>query len=319
MGGVGALIAFNTITALTGGPDLNLWWLDLRALPAVGAHLALLLLAALLAAYAVRPTMGRVRCGITRVLVAAVALAAAINAARFAVLAGAGVVQAGTPIPFSLSVVFAALWTLPALGRKGTGAQASAGLMSGWPARLAAPVAALVILAGLPFAQMVCFGRTDYRRAADVAVVFGAGVYADGTLSLALEDRLRTGIGLYHEGLAARLILSGGPGPGPVHETDAMRAFALAQGVRPGDVLVDRGGLNTRLTARHVDDLCARHGFERVLAVSHFYHLPRVKLAFQRCGREVYTVPARESRPLRGLPYYMAREAAAIWFYYLLG
>ena len=37
----------------------------------------------------------------------------------------------------------------------------------------------------------------------------------------------------------------------------------------------------------------------RVLVVSHFYHLPRVKLAYQRAGREVYTVPAKESYLLR--------------------
>ena len=31
---------------------------------------------------------------------------------------------------------------------------------------------------------------------------------------------------------------------------------------------------------------------------------------------DVYTVPARQTRVLRRLPYYMAREAAAVWTYY---
>jgi uncharacterized SAM-binding protein YcdF (DUF218 family) len=55
----------------------------------------------------------------------------------------------------------------------------------------------------------------------------------------------------------------------------------------------------------------------RVLAVSHFYHLPRVKLSYQRAGREVYTVPAKETYLLRQMPYNMAREVAALWVYYL--
>ena len=51
-------------------------------------------------------------------------------------------------------------------------------------------------------------------------------------------------------------------------------------------------------------------------AVSHFYHLPRIKMAYQRAGIEVYTVPARETRTLLKLPQFVAREVAAFWFYY---
>jgi uncharacterized SAM-binding protein YcdF (DUF218 family) len=54
----------------------------------------------------------------------------------------------------------------------------------------------------------------------------------------------------------------------------------------------------------------------RVLVVSHFYHLPRIKLAYQRAGLEVYTVPAKESYLLRQMPYNMFREIAALWVYY---
>jgi hypothetical protein len=39
-------------------------------------------------------------------------------------------------------------------------------------------------------------------------------------------------------------------------------------------------------------------------------------MAFQKEGREIYTVPAREPRQLRFLPYYLAREVVALWVYY---
>jgi len=58
-------------------------------------------------------------------------------------------------------------------------------------------------------------------------------------------------------------------------------------------------------------------GAKRVLAVSHAYHLPRVKMAYRRAGWDVYTVPAEESRPLTQTPYLVAREVAAVWAYYL--
>lgn len=65
-----------------------------------------------------------------------------------------------------------------------------------------------------PLAQMYCLGRTDYRRPADVIVVFGCLVRADGTPLMPLADRVRTGVELYQAGLANRLIFSGGPGEG---------------------------------------------------------------------------------------------------------
>ena len=52
-------------------------------------------------------------------------------------------------------------------------------------------------------------------------------------------------------------------------------------------------------------------GVRRVLAVSHGFHLPRIKLACQRQSCEVYTVHARESYVLRALPYSLAREVLA--------
>jgi len=39
-------------------------------------------------------------------------------------------------------------------------------------------------------------------------------------------------------------------------------------------------------------------------------------MAFARAGIDVYTVPAEQTRILRALPYYMAREVAALWAYY---
>jgi len=56
---------------------------------------------------------------------------------------------------------------------------------------------------------------------------------------------------------------------------------------------------------------------KKILAVSHAYHLPRVKMTFWRNGQEVYTVPARETYTLTKMPYLMAREIVAFWVYHL--
>ncbi len=51
--------------------------------------------------------------------------------------------------------------------------------------------------------------------------------------------------------------------------------------------------------------------------VGECFHLPRVKMTYQRAGWDIRTVPAEEAWPLRGLTYFMAREAVALWAYYL--
>ena len=92
--------------------------------------------------------------------------------------------------------------------------------------------------------------------------------------------------------------------------------LVLGRGVPARDIILDREGVNTRATVRNTTRLFERLGITRVLAVSHFFHLPRIKMTYQRAGREVYTVPARESYILRQMPYLILRETAALWFYY---
>ena len=96
-----------------------------------------------------------------------------------------------------------------------------------------------------------------------------------------------------------------------------MRGIAMSAGV-PGDaILLDEAGVNTDATVRNTVEAFSQLEIRRVLVVSHAYHLPRVKLAYQRAGWDVRTVPARQSRRLRNEPIYVAREIVAIWAYYL--
>jgi uncharacterized SAM-binding protein YcdF (DUF218 family) len=313
------------------GFDVNLWWIDLRALPHALADVLLATAGGLMILWAIRPHLGMA----LRIAVAGATaglLGAAVgNAIHFYVLLARGL-KAGMPLPLSLFIAAALVAVLRAIYRTiSTGpaiptSPASCGLdlpSSPKPARRRWRSAAwaLVTLAAcallLPLLQMVCFGRTDYRRPADAIVVFGAGVYADGKPSDALIDRVATACELYKQGLAGVLIFSGGPGQGSVHETQAMRDLAIQRGVPPDAVVLDPAGFNTEATIANTMEILRSRGLHDVLAVSHAYHLPRVKMCFARHGQEVYTVPAKETYFLSFMPYYMAREVAAVWSYYL--
>jgi uncharacterized SAM-binding protein YcdF (DUF218 family) len=287
--------------------DANLWWIDLRALPELPAKIFLLFASACLISFAIRPpqsSRGRMLILVSTALLGAVSI---WNTCKFYSLLVHGNIRPVMPLPLSLFILAAlalisrvALRPLP-------------------PARISFRVMAAfaVCLVCFPLAQMICFGKTDYRRPADAAVVFGARAYADGRPSDALADRVRTACQLYRDGLAKKLIFSGGPGDGAVHETESMRRMALKLGVKPEDILTDESGVNTQATVRNTEILFARLNARHILVVSHFYHLPRVKMAYLRDGWEVYTVPAKETYFLRQTPYFMAREVAALWVYYL--
>ena len=294
---------------LVPGFDANLWWLDLRLLPLAWAQAFMGLTALALLAFGVALPRSGVRRGLTILVASALIFVSLVNSVQFYGLSLRGRIHAGW-LPVSLLVTLAfililrvALEEQPARGglRAMTQALALCGLC----------------LVAFPLAQMLGFGRTDYRRPADVVVVPGARVYADGRLSDALADRVRTACGIYKDHLAAKLIFSGGPGDGTIHETEAMKRFAIGLGVLEGDILLDSGGVNTQATVQHVDAMCAKLGAQRVLVVSHAYHLPRLKLAWHRQGREIFTVPAKEEYLLGRMPLYMAREVVALWAYYL--
>jgi vancomycin permeability regulator SanA len=166
------------------------------------------------------------------------------------------------------------------------------------------------------FLQIGLFGRTDYRRPADVIVVFGCGVRADGKPSLALADRVRTGCALYREGLAPVIVMSGGYGHRrPVSEPTAMRRAAIELGVPAEAIVLDESGWSTKHTVENVREMAKSRRWENVLMVSHGYHLSRVKMLSHRAGLVSYTVPAQESRPLLWKHYYVQRELAA-WLYH---
>lgn len=178
----------------------------------------------------------------------------------------------------------------------------------------AAAFAALVF----PLVQGFALGWSDYRRPAEVGVVFGARTYADGTMSEALASRVRAGCLLHREGRVRKLLLSGGPGDGAVHETEAMRRLALSLGVPATDIEVDTHGWNTRKTVEFVR--CHSPATGGIVAVSEFYHLPRIRLAFQQAGMQVTTVPARPEIAARLFPVpSLCREAIAFWAYLFRG
>lgn len=141
----------------------------------------------------------------------------------------------------------------------------------------------------------------------DVAVVFGAAVYADGRLSAVLRDRMDTAIALYQAGKVDRILVSGDNRADHYDEPGAMRAYALARGVPDSAVQPDQAGLRTYDTCYRAREIFA---LESATLVTQQFHLPRALFTCRQLGLEVVGVAA-DLRPYRGARWYEIRETAA--------
>lgn len=242
---------------------------------------------------------------VARGVVGLVAVAAAVDTVGYFQALAGGQIEATLPVPLSapMALLFASWAAWPPR-----------------PPRLRWPLAAGAVVAAFGIwvtALVGSLASTSYARPADAIVVFGARVYRDGRASQALFDRTRTSCLLYDRGLAGTLVFSGGKSAeAPISEPEAMRRIALAHGVPAAAIVLDELGVNTRASIENTVALGRTHGWDRVLMVSHDYHLARIKLAAARAGLTAFTVPAVESRALVAKPYFFARELAAwVWYW----
>lgn len=161
-----------------------------------------------------------------------------------------------------------------------------------------------------PLVQFATFGTTRYERDADVALVMGAGVYPDNRVSQAAADRVDEAVRLYDRGMVKRIVMLAGD----ENEGSGMARYAVSRGVSPGAVTYRADCVNTERAAALSSVELERTG-ERALVVSHYYHLPRIKLLYAREGtsRQMWTVPAEMNRRLVMEPYYLFREIGSTY------
>ena len=235
---------------------------------------------------------------------ALVASLAAVGLSRHVAALAAGTVRAAgwAPPATVVALLLVVPWTVAAARERTRAPRATTGRVAG------------VLAAGtaLVLALIASVGATDWRAPGDAILVLGSKVHPDGTPSGSLLDRTRTACALWKEGLAPRLVLSGGRDPGAVaSEPEAMRRIALDEGVPEDALVLDETGVDTAASVRFTAKLARERGWSRVLVVSHDYHLARVRLLASREALVVRTVPARETCPSGWKGYAVVREVAA--------
>ncbi len=154
-------------------------------------------------------------------------------------------------------------------------------------------LAALVVVANV---YTVASTRDDVHTVsqlagahADAVVVLGASVFADGTPSDILADRLEVACDLYEAGAADVVIVSGDNRDSRYNESDAMKDYCVKLGVPADDVYVDHAGCDTYASMYRAH---FTYGAQSAVVVTQAYHLYRALAIAQGLGMDAQGAPA---------------------------
>ncbi len=142
---------------------------------------------------------------------------------------------------------------------------------------------------------------------ADAILVLGARVWDNGSPSGVLEDRLDTGISAYQAGVSDRLLMSGDHGQDDYDEVNAMKDYALEQGIPSENIFMDHAGFSTYESVYRARDIFQ---VKTVLIVTQEYHLYRALYIARALGLNAYGVAADRS-VYSGIVGFEAREILA--------
>ncbi len=224
----------------------------------------------------------------------------------------------GAWIPFGVP------WTHPAwLLARALSVALGAWCATRWPARggrIAWAVATSVALVGALFvgeaARCMAEAGGDPPRRVGTALVLGFGLRDDGTPSPVFVARIARGVQLYRDGLAERVLFTGGVGTHGPAESVAAAAVARAMGLPDTASLREERSHTTRENMIEAAKVLRARGLPLgpVAIVSDTFHLARSRRLARAAGLDPVTVaavsPAWTDR--RRATWWVLREAALL-------
>lgn len=127
----------------------------------------------------------------------------------------------------------------------------------------------------------------------DAIVVLGCRVLGPFELSGAASRRVSRAAEAYHEGLAPRVIASGGKRWNGTSEASAFEEVLVRLGVPRAQIVREEHSLSTVENARFVARLVKSEELSRLCVVTCDWHMARARAAFAREGLSVFPIPAR--------------------------
>lgn len=155
-------------------------------------------------------------------------------------------------------------------------------------------VTMVVLLGGLRLWVEQKYRDRIYTCAEDVplrsvAIVLGAGLWPDGSLTPVLADRVAIAADLYHAGTVQKLLCSGDNRFVDYNEPQRMLEYAVSLGVPDEAIVLDYAGRRTYDTCYRARDI---FGLERVVVVTQRFHAARALYLCDALGVDAVAVLA---------------------------
>ena len=129
--------------------------------------------------------------------------------------------------------------------------------------------------------QPFLYGEVATVPTERVAIVFGASVWADGTPTPMLADRIDGAVALYQAGRVDKILMSGDNSSEFYNEVVTMENYALGQGVPERDITLDYAGFSTYESCYRAKVI---FGVEAAVLVTQRFHIARAVYTCQELG-----------------------------------
>jgi SanA protein len=170
----------------------------------------------------------------------------------------------------------------------------------------------LIILIGAP--RLIMLRHASSRVYTDdtvasfrAAIVFGAGLTADGGPTAVLMDRVATAAKLYAAGKVEKILMSGDNRFSYYNEPGAMKDYAMQIGVPEEDIILDYAGRRTYDTCYRAKEIFQ---LSEAIVVTQLFHLPRALYTCSSLGLQAVGISA-DMRIYQDSDFWSIREIPA--------
>ena len=177
----------------------------------------------------------------------------------------------------------------------------------GWAAATALVGYVLVFQTPLLWTLASPLQIVDAPRKADVIAVFAGGVGESGRAGGGYQERVQHAANLYLAGYSSHLVFSSGF-VFAFQEAEVMRDLAVALGVPPEAIILERQASSTYENVIYTRDIMVANNWEQLLVVSSPYHMRRAMLTWRKQAPsfQVVSTPVSESQ------YYAHERTASL-------
>ncbi len=129
------------------------------------------------------------------------------------------------------------------------------------------------------------YDEIDDIPQAQAALIPGAAVLSDGTLSPIFRDRVDMAIKLYEAEKVSKILVSGDNSTVSYNEVNPVRIYLIDRGIPDEDIFLDHAGFDTYSSMYRARDVFE---VESVIVSTQSFHLPRSIMLARALGLEAY-------------------------------